>query len=67
AYAIRRAALVQRFFPPEIDEEEISHESGEMENEEEEGEKAIRNDPAPAEEAAPADEMETEELMNSLT
>ncbi|CAF2033300.1 unnamed protein product [Rotaria magnacalcarata] len=67
AYPIRRAALVQRFFPPETDEEEISHESGEMENEEEEGEKAIRNDPVAAEEAAPADEMETEELMNSLT
>jgi hypothetical protein len=30
AYAIRRAALVQRFFPPEEDEEEIPHETNEM-------------------------------------
>ena len=29
AYAIRRAALVQRFFPPE-EEEEIPHETDEM-------------------------------------
>lgn len=30
AYAIRRAALVQRFFPPEDEEEEIGQESNEM-------------------------------------
>lgn len=30
AYPIRRAALVQRFFPPEVDEEEIPQESQEM-------------------------------------
>lgn len=31
AYPIRRAALVQRFFPPEIEEEEeIAHEDNEM-------------------------------------
>ena len=30
AYAIRRAALVQRFFPPEEEEEEIPHETNEM-------------------------------------
>jgi hypothetical protein len=30
AYAIRRAALVQRFFPPEEEEEEIPQETNEM-------------------------------------
>lgn len=30
AYAIRRAAVVQRFFPPEDEEEEIPHEANEM-------------------------------------
>lgn len=30
AYPIRRAALVQRFFPPEEEEEEIPHETNEM-------------------------------------
>ena len=30
AYAIRRAAVVQRFFPPEDEEEEIPHETNEM-------------------------------------
>ncbi|CAF2637524.1 unnamed protein product, partial [Rotaria sp. Silwood2] len=67
AYALRRAAVVQRFFPPEEEEEEIPQETNEMENEEEEGEKAVRSDPHRAEEAAPADEMDTEELMLSLT
>ncbi|CAF4826662.1 unnamed protein product, partial [Rotaria sp. Silwood1] len=67
AYALRRATIVQRFFPPEEEEEEIPQETNEMDNEEEEGEKAIRNDPPRAEESAPADEMETEELMLSLT
>ncbi|CAF1405575.1 unnamed protein product [Rotaria sordida] len=67
AYALRRAALVQRFFPPEEEEEEIPQETNEMDNEEEEGEKAIRGDALRAEETPPADEMETEELMASLT
>ena len=30
AYPLRRAALVQRFFPPEEEEEEIPHETNEM-------------------------------------
>jgi hypothetical protein len=30
AYAIRRAARVERFFPPEEEEEEIPHETTEM-------------------------------------
>ncbi|UJR31514.1 hypothetical protein I4U23_019003 [Adineta vaga] len=64
AYPIRRAALVQRFFPPEQEEEEVTHDGDEMGEEGEEDEDGEK--PGRAEEASPADEMDTEELMLSL-
>ncbi|CAF1144837.1 unnamed protein product [Adineta ricciae] len=64
AYPIRRAAVVQRFFPPEEEEEEVHHDGDEMGEEGEEDEDGEK--PGRAEEAPPADEMDTEELMLSL-
>ncbi|CAF4310871.1 unnamed protein product, partial [Adineta steineri] len=64
AYPIRRAALVQRFFPPEETEEGMNNEGDDMEEggeEEEEGGGGDKDNHA--EEAAPPDDMDTEELM----
>ncbi|CAF3709748.1 unnamed protein product [Adineta steineri] len=64
AYPIRRAALVQRFFPPEETEEGMNNEGDDMEEggeEEEEGGGGDKDNHA--EEAPPPDDMDTEELM----